>query len=114
MKRLHSHSWDAAGKGGEPEERGQYPGGTDSRRGRNILPPAASGAGGAGLRPAGARAAQERERRIPLWRWLLWWFDFALGILVFYVLLTPIWIGLRGLAWLAEFRARRRRAAVDA
>ena len=44
-----------------------------------------------------------------MWRWLLWWFDFALGILVFYVLLTPIWIGLRGLAWLAEFRARRRR-----
>jgi hypothetical protein len=26
------------------------------------------------------------------------------------VLLTPIWIGLRGLAWLAEFRARRRRS----
>ncbi len=44
-----------------------------------------------------------------MWRWLLWWFDLALGILVFYVLLTPIWIGLRGLAWLAEFRARRRR-----
>jgi hypothetical protein len=28
---------------------------------------------------------------------------------VFYVLLTPIWIGLRVVAWLAEFRARRRR-----
>jgi len=27
---------------------------------------------------------------------------------VFYVLLTPIWLGLRGLAWLAELRARRR------
>jgi hypothetical protein len=56
-----------------------------------------------------AAAAAARERRIPLWRWGLWWFDFALGILVFYVLLTPLWIGLRGLAWLAEFRARRRR-----
>ncbi len=54
-------------------------------------------------------AQAAREKRIPVWRWLLWWFDFALGILVFYVLLTPIWIGLRGLAWLAEFRARRRR-----
>jgi hypothetical protein len=31
------------------------------------------------------------------------------ALLVFYVLLTPIWMGLRGLAWLAEFRARRRR-----
>jgi hypothetical protein len=25
------------------------------------------------------------------------------------VLLTPIWLGLRAAAWLAEFRARRRR-----
>jgi hypothetical protein len=25
------------------------------------------------------------------------------------VLLTPIWIGLRAIAWLAEFQARRRR-----
>jgi hypothetical protein len=29
-------------------------------------------------------------------------------MLLFYVLLTPIWIGLRALAWVAEFRARRR------
>jgi hypothetical protein len=28
---------------------------------------------------------------------------------VFYVLLTPIWLGLRALAWLAELRARARR-----
>jgi hypothetical protein len=27
---------------------------------------------------------------------------------MFYVLLTPIWMGLRALAWLADFRARRR------
>ena len=37
----------------------------------------------------------------------LWWFLLAIGIFIFYVLLTPIWIGLRGLAWVAEFRARR-------
>jgi hypothetical protein len=30
---------------------------------------------------------------------------------LFYILLTPIWIGLRVLAWIAEFRARRRNAA---
>ena len=46
--------------------------------------------------------------RIPLWRWALWLFVLALGDLVFYVLLTPVWIGLRTLAWVAEFRARRR------
>jgi hypothetical protein len=36
----------------------------------------------------------------------------ALGIAIalFYVLLTPLWIGLRAAAWVAEFRARRRRS----
>jgi hypothetical protein len=33
-----------------------------------------------------------------------------LGDLVFYVLLTPIWLGLRAAAWIAEFRARGRRS----
>jgi hypothetical protein len=35
----------------------------------------------------------------------------ALGValVVFYVLLTPIWLGLRGLAWIAELRSRRKR-----
>lgn len=55
----------------------------------------------------GAEAA--RTRRIPLWRWAFWYFCLALGVLLFYVLLTPIWLGLRGAAWVAEFRARRRR-----
>jgi len=32
----------------------------------------------------------------------------ALALPLFYVLLTPIWMGLRVLAWLADFRARRR------
>jgi hypothetical protein len=30
--------------------------------------------------------------------------------LVFYVILTPIWLGLRGAAWVAEWRSRRSRA----
>ena len=54
----------------------------------------------------GVRA--ENRPRIPLWRWGLWWFLLAVGMLLFYVILTPIWIGLRVLAWIAEFRARRR------
>jgi hypothetical protein len=33
----------------------------------------------------------------------------GVGLLLFYVLLTPVWMGLRGLAWLAEFKARRER-----
>ena len=43
---------------------------------------------------------------IPLWRWAFWWFGLGVGMFIFYVLLTPIWIGLRALAWAAEFRAR--------
>jgi len=46
---------------------------------------------------------------IPRWRWALWLSTLALALVVFYGLFTPVWFGLRSLAWLAEFRARRRR-----
>lgn len=46
---------------------------------------------------------------VPPWRWALWWVVLAAALVIFYVLLTPIWMGLRALAWIAEFRARRRR-----
>lgn len=51
---------------------------------------------------------ERRKPRIPLRYWALWWVILLLGDLVFYVLLTPLWVGLRTLAWIAEFRARRR------
>ena len=46
---------------------------------------------------------------VPLRYWALWWAILVVADIVFYVLLTPIWIGLRVVAWLAEFRARRTR-----
>jgi hypothetical protein len=46
---------------------------------------------------------------VPVRYWIAWWLVMALADFVFYVLLTPIWIGLRVVAWLAEFRARRKR-----
>jgi hypothetical protein len=49
---------------------------------------------------------------VPLRYWALWWAILVVADIVFYVLLTPIWIGLRVVAWLAEFRARRRRPSV--
>jgi hypothetical protein len=55
------------------------------------------------------RASAARERRIPAWRWTVWYACLAVGMLLFYVLLTPLWLGLRWAAWAAEFRARRRR-----
>ncbi|HSO01181.1 MAG TPA: hypothetical protein VLS46_01540 [Gaiellaceae bacterium] len=47
---------------------------------------------------------------VPKWRWALWWSILAAAVLVFYVLLTPLWLGLRAAAWLAEWRSRRSRA----
>ena len=41
-------------------------------------------------------------------RWAVWWLALAVGLTLFYVVLTPLWIGVRAIAWLAEFRARRR------
>ena len=46
--------------------------------------------------------------RVPLWRWGLWYSALALALVIFYGIGTPIWFGLRSLAWIAEFRARRR------
>jgi hypothetical protein len=43
---------------------------------------------------------------VPLWRWGTWWIALATGITLFYVVLTPIWIGLRIAGWLADLRAR--------
>jgi hypothetical protein len=44
--------------------------------------------------------------RIPVWRWAVWWFVLVLADVVFYVLLTPIWLGIRLAGWLADRRAR--------
>ena len=48
---------------------------------------------------------------MPLWRWAVWWTLLGAALIVFYVLLTPLWIGLRLAARLAAFRARRAGAA---
>jgi hypothetical protein len=45
---------------------------------------------------------------VPPWRWGLWYALLALALVVFYVAFTPFWFGLRTLAWIAEYRARRR------
>jgi hypothetical protein len=50
-----------------------------------------------------------RRPEIPLWRWASWWTALAAALVLFYVLLTPVWFSLRALAWAAEFRERRRR-----
>ena len=44
---------------------------------------------------------------VPLRYWALWWTTLGAAVVVFYVLLTPVWFGGRVLAWIAESRARR-------
>lgn len=45
---------------------------------------------------------------VPLRYWLSWWALLVVADVVFYVVLTPIWIGLRLAAWAAELRSRAR------
>jgi hypothetical protein len=52
-----------------------------------------------------------RKGSVPVRYWLLWWSMIVVADFIFYVLLTPIWMGLRAVAWLAEFRDRQRRRA---
>jgi hypothetical protein len=58
-------------------------------------------------RPGDTETVAVPKEPVPLWRWAVWWPILGLAVLVFYVLLTPIWLGLRGLAWLADLRARQ-------
>ena len=51
----------------------------------------------------------EEKGWVPLRYWAVWSVVLVGAVMLFYVILTPLWIGLRGLAWLAEFKARRRR-----
>ena len=47
---------------------------------------------------------------VPLRYWALWWAVLGAAVLVFYVLLTPVWLGIRAAAYVAELRSRRSRA----
>jgi hypothetical protein len=38
----------------------------------------------------------------------VWWTLLGIAMVVFYVLLTPLWLGIRAAAWVADARARRR------
>ena len=42
---------------------------------------------------------------VPVHYWAMWWSALAVAVVVFYVLLTPIWIGIRVAGWVAARRA---------
>jgi hypothetical protein len=43
---------------------------------------------------------------VPVRYWALWWGSLGIAIVLFYVVLTPVWLGLRAAAWVAELRSR--------
>jgi hypothetical protein len=61
-----------------------------------------------GLLARGIRRDMSEKGWAPTRYWVLWWLSFGVAVVLFYVILTPVWLGLRAAAWIAEFRARRR------
>ena len=47
---------------------------------------------------------------VPLRYWVAWWSLLGVAVVLFYVVLTPVWLGLRAAAWAAELRARAARS----
>ncbi len=47
------------------------------------------------------------KKPIPFYWWPLWMATLALALFVFYVLLTPVWMGIRLVAWLSDRRPFR-------
>ncbi len=60
------------------------------------------------MSPATAGSAPGGKHPVPWYWWPLWIGLLALGLLVFYVVFTPVWIGIRLAAWLSERASRRR------
>ena len=44
------------------------------------------------------------KRPVSWYWWPLWMLLLGLGLLVFYVFFTPVWMGIRLVSWLAERR----------
>jgi hypothetical protein len=59
--------------------------------------------------PPGGRGDLREKGWVPPARLAFWWMILFVSVVVFYVLLTPIWLGLRAAAWAAELRSRAAR-----
>ena len=55
----------------------------------------------------GVRRDMREKGWVPIRYWIVWWSALGVAMVVFYVVLTPLWLGLRGAAWVAELRSRR-------
>ena len=66
-----------------------------------------------GVLARGIRRDLAEKGWVPLRYWLMWWGALGVAVVAFYVVLTPIWLGLRGAAWVAELSSRARRRRVS-
>ena len=44
--------------------------------------------------------------KVPWWRWAMWWAIMVPALVVFYVLLMPVWLGIRVIRLIAQARSR--------
>jgi hypothetical protein len=58
----------------------------------------------------GIRRDMREKGWVPVRYWIIWWSALGFAMVVFYVVLTPLWLGLRAAAWAAELRSRWPRA----
>ena len=42
---------------------------------------------------------------VPLRYWVMWWTALVAAMMLFYVVLTPIWLGIRVAGWVAARRS---------
>ena len=56
----------------------------------------------------GIRRDLSEKGWVPVRYWVIWWGALGVAMVAFYVVLTPIWLGLRAAAWVAELRAQAR------
>jgi hypothetical protein len=56
----------------------------------------------------GIRRDLSEKGWVPIRYWVMWWSALAAAMVLFYVVLTPVWLGLRAAAWVAELRSRAR------
>jgi hypothetical protein len=61
-----------------------------------------------GLLARGVERDMSEKGWAPARYWAIWFTCMGAAIVLFYVILTPIWLGLRAAAWAAELRSRLR------
>jgi hypothetical protein len=59
--------------------------------------------------PPGGRGDLREKGWAPPGRLAVWWLLLLVADVVFYVVLTPVWLGLRAAAWAAELKSRAAR-----